>query len=196
MWKMVLAGTTALAIAGGTFAYAQQGPGSGPGPRGPHWRPNAEDMGAFTDARVAALHAGLKLNAEQEKNWPAFESAVRDMAKQRQERFAARANAERPANPVERLNLMADAMQARGAALKKVADAAGPLYNSLDDAQKHRFVLLARMLRPHGGMGEFGEHRGAGGRGPDGRGPGWHRGMMGPDGPRGPDGPGEGPSRL
>jgi len=194
MWKMVLAGTTALAIAGGTLAYAQQGPG--PGPRGPHWRPSADDIGAFTDARVAALHAGLKLTAEQEKNWPAFESAVRDMAKQRQERFAARANAEPPANPVERLNLMADAMSARGAALKKVADAAGPLYNSLDDAQKHRFVLLARMLRAHGGMGEFGEHRGPGGRGPDGRGPGWHGGMMGPDGPRGFGGPGEGPSRL
>jgi hypothetical protein len=112
------------------------------------------------------------------------------MAKQRQERFAARAKAERPANPVERLNLMADAMQARGAALKKVADAAGPLYSSLDDAQKHRFVVLARMLRPHGGMGE---HRGHGER--DGRGPGWHRGMMGPDGPRGPGGP-DGPSRL
>jgi zinc resistance-associated protein len=192
MWKMVLAGTTALAIAGGTFAYAQQGPGSGPGPRGPHWRPNAEDLGAFTDARVAALHAGLKLNAEQEKNWPAFESAVRDMAKQRQERFAARANAQPPTNPVERLNLMADAMQARGAALKKVADAAGPLYSSLDDAQKHRFVLLARMLRPHGGMGE---HRGRDERGPDGRGPGWHRGMMG-NGPRGSGGPGEVPSRL
>jgi zinc resistance-associated protein len=192
MWKMVLAGTTALAIAGGTLAYAQQ---QGPEARGPHWRPSAEDIGAFTDARIAALHAGLKLTAEQEKNWPAFESAVREMAKQRQERFAARANAERPANPVERLNLMADAMQARGAALKKVADAAGPLYNSLDDAQKHRFVLLARMLRPHGGMGEFGERRGPGGRGPDGRGPGWHRGMMGPDG-RGPSNPGEGPSRL
>jgi hypothetical protein len=125
MWKMVLAGTTALAIGGGTLAYAQQGPG-GPGPRGPHWRPSAEDIGAFADARIAALHAGLKLTAEQEKNWPAFESAARDMAKQRQERFAARANAERPTNPVERLNLMAEAMQARGAALKKVADAAGP----------------------------------------------------------------------
>jgi hypothetical protein len=188
MWKTILAGTTALAIAGGTLAYAQQGPG--PGGRGPHWRPSAEDMGAFTDARIAGLHAGLKLTPEQEKNWPALESALRDMGKQRQERFAARATAERPANPIERLNLMADAMQARGAALKKVADAAGPLYSSLDDAQKHRFVVLARMLRPHGGMGE---HRGHGER--DGRGPGWHRGMMGPDGPRGPGGP-DGPSRL
>ena len=78
MWKTVLAGTTALAIAGGTLAYAQQGPG----PRGPHWRPSAEDVSAFTDARVAALHAGLKLTADQEKNWPAVESALRDLGKQ------------------------------------------------------------------------------------------------------------------
>jgi zinc resistance-associated protein len=193
MWKTVLAGTTALAIAGGAIAYAQQGPG----PRGPHWRPSAEDMGAFADARIAALHAGLKLTPDQEKNWPAVESALRDLAKQRQERFAARANAEPPANPIERLNLAADTMSARAAALKKLADAAGPLYNSLDDAQKHRFMLLARMLRPHG---EFGERRGPGGfgrgfhhppMGPDG-GP-----MMGPDdGPRPPMGPERGPSRL
>lgn len=195
MWKMVLAGTTALAIAGGTLAYAQQGPGAGPGPRGPHWRPSAEDIGAFADARIAALHAGLRLNADQEKNWPALEGALRDIAKQRQERFAARANADRPSNPIERLNAVADAMQARGAALKKAAEAAGPLYSSLDDAQKHRFVLLARVLRPHNRMAEFGERHGHGGRGPDGRGPGWHRGTMGPDGARGSMEPG-GPERL
>jgi hypothetical protein len=186
MWKTILAGSTALAIAGGTLAYAQ---GHGPGDRGAHWRPSQEDRAAFTDARIAALHAGLKLTPEQEKNWPALETAMREMAKQRHERFAARANAEPPANPVDRLNLMADAMSARGAALKKVADAAGPLYNSLDDAQKHRFVVLSRMMRPHDG----GEHHGRMDR--DGRGPGGHRGMMGPDGPRGPAG-GEGPSRL
>jgi hypothetical protein len=71
MWKTILSGSTALAIAGGTLAYAQQGPG----PRGPHWRPSAEDASAFVDARVAAMHAGLKLTPEQEKNWPAVESA-------------------------------------------------------------------------------------------------------------------------
>ncbi len=188
---MVLAGTTALAIAGGTLAYAQQGPG--PVQRGPQWRPSAEDIGALADARIAALHTGLKLSAEQEKNWPAVEAALRDVAKLRQERVAARANADRPANPVERLGVMADAMQARGAALKKVAEAAGPLYNSLDDGQKHRFVLLARMLRPHEGAfgrrgmrGEFGE-RGEGG---------WYH-RFGPGGPRGHMGPQEdGGSRL
>jgi zinc resistance-associated protein len=193
MWKLVLAGTTALALAGGTLAYAQQGPGpQGPGQRGPQWRPSAEDIGALADARIAALHTGLKLTPEQEKNWPAVEAALRDVAKLRQERFAARANADRPQDPVERLGQMADAMQARGAALKKVADAAGPLYKSLDDAQKHRFVLLARMLRPNGdGFGRHGM-RGEGGGGGEG---GWHH--RGPGGPRGHMGPPEeGPSRL
>ena len=69
MLKTFLAGTTALAIAGATLAYAQQG--SGEFQRIQHWRPNAEDIAAFGDARIAALHAGLKLTAEQEKNWPA-----------------------------------------------------------------------------------------------------------------------------
>ena len=94
MWKTVLAGTTALAIAGGTLAYAQQG--SSGFERMQRWRPTAEDITAFGEARIAALHAGLKLTAEQEKNWPAVESALRDLAKQRSERLAARASADRP----------------------------------------------------------------------------------------------------
>jgi zinc resistance-associated protein len=175
MWKSVLAGTTALAIAGGSLAYAQQGPGGHE--RGHHWRPSAEDISAMGDARIAAVHAGLKLNAEQEKNWPAVETALRDMAKQRSERFAARASAEKPKDPVERLSLRADAMTQRGAALKKLADAAGPLYKSLDDGQKHRFTMLARL-----GGREFGGERGR--EGHRGQGGEHHRGRGGPE--RGP----------
>jgi len=174
MWKTVLAGTTALAIAGGSLAYAQQGAG----PRAPHWRPSAEDVGAFADARVAALHAGLKLTPEQEKNWPAVESAMRDLARQRAERITARASADKPKDPIERLALRAGTMESRGAALKKLADAAAPLYKSLDDAQKHRFMVLARLEHHGGGW----HHRHHGRRGPDG---GPHRGF-GP-GPMGPD---------
>src|SRR3974390_3842011 len=114
MWKTALAGTTALAILGTSFVYAQQSPGAGPGFVHNGWRPSAEDISAFSDARIAALHAGLKLTAEQEKNWPALEAAMRDLNKQRQERFAARANADRPLDPVERLSTMADVMQAPG----------------------------------------------------------------------------------
>ena len=175
MWKTVLAGTAALAIAGSSLVYAQQGPGGPDRMRG--WHPSAEDISAFGDARIAALHAGLKLTAEQEKNWPALESALRDLAKQRSERFAARASADRPTDPIARLALRADAMTQRGAALKKLAEAAGPLYQSLDEGQKHRFVMLAR-LNHRESMGERGPrgHRGMGGwmhRGPGGaeRGP-------------------------
>ena len=170
MWKSFLAGTTALAIAGGAIAYAEQG--SPEFERVQRWHPTAEDISAFGDARIAALHAGLKLTAEQEKNWPAVESALRDLAKQRSERFAARASADRPKDPIERLNLRAEAMGQRAAALKKLADAAGPLYKSLDDSQKNRFVMLAQLAgrQESGGRGH---HRGFGGwqhRGP--------RGMM------------------
>ena len=172
MWKTVLAGTTALAIVGTSLAYAQQGPAGIE--RGPHWRPNAEDISALGDARIAAVHAGLKLNADQEKSWPAVESALRDLAKQRSERFAARASADRPKDPVERMAVRAEAMTQQGAALKKLADAAGPLYKSLDEGQKHRFVMLARLNGRSFG-GERHGHHGAGG---------WmHRGPSGPGGP-------------
>src|SRR6187397_300490 len=166
MLKTFLAGATALAIAGGAYAYAQQSSTVGAGgefQRVRHSRISAEDISAFGDARIAALHAGLKLTAEQEKLWPPVESALRDLAKQRSERLAARANADRPKDPIERMNLRADVMGQRAAGLKKLADAAGPLYKSLDDSQKHRFVMLARLGDRHGWRGNRGhmwQHRG------------------------------------
>jgi len=164
MWKTVLAGTTVLAIAGASLAYANQGPGRHD--RAHHWRMSTADITAFADARIAALHAGLQLNAEQEKNWPAMESALRGLAKLRTERFEARKNAQAPADPIERLSRRADALEQSGAALKKLAAAAGPLYKSLDDAQKHRFDVLARL-----GAQRFGHWRARHGwRGHDG----WH----------------------
>ena len=55
-------------------------------------RLSTEDVAAFTDARIAGLKAGLKLTAEQEKNWPAVETAIRDLAKQRADRMKERAD--------------------------------------------------------------------------------------------------------
>ena len=141
-----------------------------------HWRPTAADIIAFGDARIAAVHAGLKLTAEQEKNWPPVESALRDLAKQRSDWFAARASAEKPKDPVERLNLRADVMTKRGAALKKLADAAGPLYKSLDEGQQHRFVMLAKLGGRGGERGEHGQHGGDASRSRRQ----WKRGPMGP----------------
>jgi hypothetical protein len=47
-------------------------------------------MRAFADARIAALHAGLALRPDQERNWPAFEQALRAAAKERIDRLEAR----------------------------------------------------------------------------------------------------------
>lgn len=69
------------------------------------------------------------------------------LIKIRSERIAARAKRDRLKDPVERLALRADLLTQRGTALKKLADAIGPLYKSLDDAQKHHFVVLARLER-------------------------------------------------
>src|SRR5215472_10111967 len=116
MWKTIVAGTAALAIAGTTFVYAQQREGRDFGRR---WQPNAEDMRAFGEARLAALKAGLALTPEQEKNWPAFEQAARDWAKVRIERRTAMRNAPASDDPVERLRQRATAMSDTGTALKK-----------------------------------------------------------------------------
>jgi hypothetical protein len=161
MRKFAIAGIAALAIAGSTAVYAQHR----------HWTPgfmrmNPEDRGAFLDARIAAVHAGLKLNADQEKLWPPVEAAVRDFAKLRIDRANARMNAdksdasgaERPGDPVARLRERADTMAASAAALKKIADAADPLYKTLDDGQKRRLAVLTHMERRFGAEG-WRQHR-------------------------------------
>ena len=129
--------------------------GGGPGGAGGEARKwSADDMRAFADARIAALHAGLELRPDQEKNWPPFEQAVRAATKDRIDRMQARQAAgdgqQQPVtDPVERLRRAADAMSRRGAVLKQTADAAAPLYQSLDDAQKNRFRILARFGHHH-----------------------------------------------
>ena len=174
MLKPIVAATALLAIAGSSYVYAQQGEGgrhdsSDGGPRLEHrHRPSAADLAAFTDARVAALKAGLELTPDQAKSWPPFEQALRDMAQLRIAAMEARekADAQTPSSPFDRLARRADDMSKRSAALKKVAEAGAPLYRSLNDDQKGRLVRLARMLRPHHHMHAFNERDG----GSDGRG--------------------------
>jgi zinc resistance-associated protein len=138
MWKALIAGTTLLTIAGSTLASAQQ---PAPTERPHHSRLTADDIAAFTDARIAALKTALRLTPEQEKNWPAVEQALRDIGKERLARRAARDTAGRPVDATERLRDRADALAARAAALRRLADSEKPLYQSLDEAQKRRFAI-------------------------------------------------------
>ena len=218
MLKPVTAAIAVLAVAGSSFVYAQQrfngdGGGGNGGPRAEyrHQRLSADDFAAFADARIAALKAGLELTPDQAKNWPAFENALRNMEQLRLQRIRARQAAEQqsqtpsPTSPFDRMTRRADNMSKTSATLKQIADTGAPLYQSLTDAQKSRFMMLARMLRPHNrrhaaidgngwrqgrgdqrdgrwqgghGWGPGGPRFGQNGPGPDG---GMHR-MMGGDG--------------
>jgi len=180
MRKFAIAGVAALVIAGTTAVYAQRQQWFHDH-MGHHMRMNPEDRAAMADAKIAAVHAGLKLSPDQEKMWPPVESAVRELVKVKLDRRAAReaareaarANPEQPKpDPVARLRQRADAMMASASAMKKIADAADPLYKTLDDGQKRRLAMLTHH-----------EHHGRDG------GEGWrerfHRGSFGGDDPDG-----------
>ena len=115
-----------------------------PAERPHHAQLTADDIAAFTDARIAALKTALRLTPEQEKNWPAVEQALRDISKERLARRAARGIAGQPVDATERLRDRADALAARAATLRRLADAEKPLYQSLDEAQKRRFAIALR----------------------------------------------------
>jgi hypothetical protein len=184
MRKFAIAGLAALAIVTSTAVYAQYRPWFAEHMR--QMRLTPEDRAAFVDARIAAVHAGLKLTPDQEKLWPPVEAAVRDFAKLRIDRINARMKAMDEArdqqkeeeDPITRLRQRADNMATSAAAMKKIADAADPLYKALDDSQKRRLAILTR----HGhGSGEGWRHR-------------WMQRGMAPD--DGPDGDGDGRERL
>lgn len=173
MLKTLLAGATVIAIAGSSLAHAQEKPSASPQSqtvaereKGPRGRMSAEDAQAFADARIAGLKAGLKLTPDQEKNWPAVETAIRDLSKARfdrmTERREARQTKDRTRDPIERMRQRADRMTESAAGLKRLADASEPLYKSLDDSQKRRLVMLTREAMRGGhwraGHGMRGDH--------------------------------------
>ena len=154
MRKFAIAATAVLAIAASTAVYAERQTWFHE-----HTRMTPEDRQAFSDARIAAVHAGLKLTPDQEKLWPAVESAVRDFARLRIDRANARMGTQdeprgRPFDdPVTRLRERAESMAVSAAAMKTIADAADPLYRTLDDAQKRRLAILTHWDRRFDGGG-------------------------------------------
>jgi hypothetical protein len=104
---------------------------------------------AALDAQLKGMKSSLRLTADQEKLWGPFESAVKDGAKAR----VVALQKEQGANlsPMDRLNATAERVAQSTASLKTIVEAAEPLYATLDDAQKHKFITLGRMLVPERG---------------------------------------------
>lgn len=154
MKNLILIGAFAGGLlALGAPASAQGGAGAMPGGmmvgpgRGMMGRFSPEDMSAFIDAHIAALRAGLKLSAEQEKLWLPVEEAMRSLARLHLTHMQAmrQSRGTMAGDPVGLLRGMADRMSQGADAIRKLADAAAPLYATLDEAQKRRLQTLVSM---------------------------------------------------
>ena len=114
----------------------------------------AGDFADLSNARIDLVKAALGLTADQEKYWPAIETAIRSNSKSREERMRRTADrleelksdgivaALQKRNPIEFLNRRADALSERAANLKRLAAAWQPLYQTLSPEQKRRLALV------------------------------------------------------
>jgi hypothetical protein len=95
-------------------------------------------------ARAARIKADLRLTPEQEKNWPAVESTVKDIGKRNADLQIAlrteRAQLKGSFDVIQQMREEARFLGERSADQKALADAAQPLYVSLNDQQKQRFA--------------------------------------------------------
>jgi len=152
MMKIVVVGTTALFLTASSIANAQTSQTSSPAT--PE-RLNAADRNTLTDMRIDLVKAALQLTPEQEKYWPAVESAIRAGAEDRKARIAkiqgtvgmradeSRIEVMRNRDPIAFLQRRSQALAQRSADLDKLAEAWQPLYNTLNQEQRQRMAGLA-----------------------------------------------------
>lgn len=103
----------------------------------------AEQIVANSDAYIERIKTELHLTPEQEKNWSAFNSAMHYLGHNGAERLnlrIARAKRDPPDDIVEQMRNEAQFLNDRAADQRAVADAAEPLFTSLDDKQKLTFI--------------------------------------------------------
>ena len=103
----------------------------------------AEQIVANSDANIERIKRELNLTPEQEKNWNAFNSAMHYLGNNGAERLnlrIARAKRDPPDDIIEQMRNEAQFLNDRAVDQRNVADAAEPLYSSLDDKQKQYFI--------------------------------------------------------
>jgi hypothetical protein len=104
----------------------------------------ATQMTDRAEAQTAKMKADLNLTADQEKNWSGFASAMQDMSKKQADRRIAmrdaRAQQHGSFDAIDEMRKNADRQIERSNDRKKLADAAQPLYTSLNEQQKNRFA--------------------------------------------------------
>ena len=155
MMKIVVVGTTALFLTASSIANAQTSQTSSPAT--PE-RLNSADRNTLTDMRIDLVKAALQLTPEQEKYWPAVESAIRQGADDRKARLAKVQETVgkrveqnslenmRNRDPIAFLQRRSEALAQRSADLDKLAEAWQPLYKTLSPEQRKRMGALATLV--------------------------------------------------
>lgn len=103
----------------------------------------AEQIVANSDANIDRIKAELNLTPEQEKNWAGFSSAMHYLGHNGADRLnlrIARAKRDPPDDIIEQMRNEAQFLNDRAVDQRNVADAAEPLFASLNDRQKQIFI--------------------------------------------------------
>jgi len=150
--KIVVVGATALFLTASPIAHAQTPPPATPE------RLNAADRNTLTDMRIDLTKAALQLTPDQEKYWPAVESAIRARTEDRKARLAKisetvgmRADQNsvevmRNRDPIAFLQRRSEALAQRSADLDKLAEAWQPLYKTLSPEQRQHMAAIAILV--------------------------------------------------
>jgi hypothetical protein len=114
----------------------------------------AEQIVANSDAYIDRIKTELRLMPEQEKHWTAFNSAMHYLGHNGADRLnlrIARAQRDPPDDIVEQMRNEAQFLNDRAVDQRTVADAAEPLFASLDARQKAIFIeQMVRLSRERG----------------------------------------------
>jgi hypothetical protein len=140
--KRILLGTLAAAVLSASAAAQSDQPTHAEQVQ--HWA----EVGI--DTQLKTMKTNLHLSADQETLWGPFEATVKDGAKARV--LALQKEQSDSLSPMDRNLAKADRIAQGQATIETMVDAAKPLYASLDETQKHKFVTLGRMLVPERGQ--------------------------------------------
>jgi hypothetical protein len=103
----------------------------------------ADQIVANSDANIERIKNELMLTPEQEKHWTGFNSAMHYLGHNGADRLnlrIARAKRDPPDDIIEQMRNEAQFLNDRAGDQRGVADAAEPLFTSLDDKQKQIFI--------------------------------------------------------
>src|SRR6195952_2085965 len=114
----------------------------------------AEQIVANSDGNIERIKKSLNLTPEQEKNWAGFDSAMHYLGHNGADRLnlrVARAKRDPPDDIIEQMRNEAQFLNDRAVDQRNVADAAEPLFASLDAQQKALFIEeMVRLSRERG----------------------------------------------